>query len=162
MAGHGYYKKNVTKNKQPKPRFRTEREYDFLSNTRIVFKWATENHDLTRAKLELLLYLYSKALFNKKQLADFHKTIGIYQQKTLHEFLDKGFIMLWRVRSRQECALYALTEKGKRLCARMHLMCTGEEKIPLTKVTNRMLSKKDAPRIDGYWLDMMKRNNKEE
>ena len=155
------YITNRTNNKSPKPRFRTQREYDFLQYTRLVFKWATENYDLNRAQLELLLYLYPKAVFTRSEFKYFHRTIGIWENKSLQMYMEKGYIKIWREKKGRRRTLYELSDKGRRLCARMHRMCTGEEKIPLTAATNKMIGKDNAPRIDKYWLDMMKRSNRE-
>lgn len=155
---------NTTTEKKPKPRHRTTRQYDFLQYSRLVFKWAVENYDLNRNQIDLLLYLYPKAVFTKSEFMHFHRTMGIWESKTLNMLIDKGFIRIWRKKKGKDRQLYELTDKGRRLCSRMHRMCTGEEEIPMTAATNKMVKNKDhdnTPRINQYWLKMMERSNRE-
>lgn len=154
--------KNVykTKTKKPKPRYSSKIEYDFLKYIRVVFRWAVENNPtLNRSKIELLLYLYCLGAFSKKQFSDYHKIMGIYQEKTLDYFIDNHWVVLWRVRKGRQHALYTLTKKAKFMCSRMHKMACGVEEIPTTTANN--MNRKDAPRINGYYLDIIKKMNKD-
>jgi len=147
--------------KKPLPRYRSRIEYDFLKYVRIVFKWALENNkDLNRPNLELLLYLYGVGAFSKKQFNDYHKLLGLYAIKTLTEFEENGWIKLWRAQKGRQHALYTLTQKGKILCNKMHRYSCGVEEIPENPVSNDMM-KKGSPRINGYYMDMIKRMNKD-
>lgn len=157
----GYNNVAKTNIKKPKPRYRSRIDYDFLKYIRIVFKWAVENNpELTRQQIEFLLYLYGVGAFSKKQFNDFHKLIGLYSVKTMQKFLDEGWIKVWRVRKGREYALYTLTHKAKIMCSQMHKFSCGLEEIPMTISANKM-ARKDAPRINNYYLDMIKRMNKD-
>ena len=143
----------------PKPRLKSRSEYDFLKYIRVVFKWATENNPtLNRPQIELLLYLYSLGAFSKKEFTDYHKTISLYQQKTLDYFIKEGWVKVWRVRKGKEHALYNLTRKAKTLCYRMHSISCGVEEIPESAVYNN-LEKKGSKRINGYYMDIIKKMN---
>lgn len=147
-------------NKKPLPRYRSRVDYDFLKYIRIAFKWATDNHDLTRPEVELLLYLYGCGAFSSAQFNEYHKTLGLYAVKTKKAFEREGWIKLWRNRTSNHHKLYTLTEKGKRFCNLMHKYCAGLEEIPLTERSNKMLGK-DKPRINNYYLDIIKKMNKD-
>lgn len=157
----GYNNTAKTNIPKPKPRYRSRIEFDFLKYIRVVFKWAVDNYpDLTRPEVELLLYLYGVGAFSRKQFNDFHKLLGLYSIKTLRKFEDGGWIKLWRARKGREYALYTLTHKAKIMCSQMHKYSCGLEDIPLTVPANQM-ARKDAPRINNYYLDMIKRMNKD-
>jgi len=157
----GYNNNYKTSRKKPLRRYRSRIEYDFLKYIKVVFKWANDNYpDLTRPQIELILYLYSLGAFSKRQFSDFHKIIGLYQQRTLNYFIKKGYVMLWRERNSKSPALYVVTQKGKTMCNKMHRYCCGVEEMPETKELNNMM-KDDAPRINGYYMDIVKKMNKD-
>lgn len=154
------YYDNVTRYKKPKTRHRISRDYDFLQYIRPVFKWATTNYDISRPHLEMLLYLYPKGLFTKNEFVSYHRIIGMYQSKNLKLLIDKGFIYIWRPRKANDKALYALTNKAKRLCGKMHKVLVGDSELPIDPVNN-VLAKEGRPRIDGYYMDAIKKMNKD-
>lgn len=151
------YKK---KSKKPKPRFVSRVEFDFLKYIRVVFKWAKDNSGLGRPQIELLLYLYGLGAFSKRQFSEYYRLIGIYQQKGLQDMIDDGWIRLWRAKKGKEHALYTLTVKGKHLCNAMHRYCAGVSDIPIIASQNKM-AREDAPRVNNYFLDIVKRMNKD-
>lgn len=137
-------------------------KYDFLKYLRVVMRWATENSGLSRPHVEVLLYLYCMGTFSKKQFHDFHKTLGIYEQKTLDNLSKEGWIALWRPASKKtkEHALYSLTHKGKLFCAKIHNVCCGEDEIPIEETRNK-LAGNTGKRIDTYYMEMIKKMNKD-
>lgn len=147
-------------NKKPLPRYRSRVDYDFLKYIRVVFKWATDNHDLTRPEVEFLLYLYGCGAFSSTQFNEYHKLLGLYATKTKKGFEKRGWIKVWRNRTSNHHKLYTLTEKGKSLCNKIHKYCAGIEEIPTTARSNKMIGE-DKPRINGYYLDMIKQMNKD-
>lgn len=149
----------VEERKQPNTRYRSRVEYDFLKYIRVAFRWAGENHpNLTRSQIELLLYLHGLGAFSKNQFDDFHKLIGIYSIKTLDKFQDEGYIKVWRTSDKKSHRLYALTQKSRSLCSKLHRICCGVEDISLNPLNNKMI-RPDAPRINTYYLDMIKKMN---
>ena len=150
---------NTKTRKKPTPRYRSTRDYDFLTYIRVVFKWATENTGLSRPHIELLLYLYPRGTFTKSDFFEYHKLIGIYQIKTFKSMIDEGWIYMWRPRKNNESALYALTNKAKTICSKMHQFCVGDKDIPTTKISNKVAA--SSERVDGYYMDFIKKMNKE-
>lgn len=146
--------------KKPKPDsiYTTKKEYAFLKYIRPTFKWAKVFSGLSRAKIELLLYLYDEGTFTKRKFNQFHKIIAIYEFKTFDELIKKGFIVMWRDKKKNQSALYALTERGKIMCAKMHKILIGEMDVPETAI--KTLSKSDV-RMDGYYMNVIKTMNKE-
>lgn len=157
----GYHVTVRDKTKKPAPRYRSRVDYDFLKYIRVVFKWATDNYpELSKPEIELLLYLYGTGAFSKKQFNDYHKLLGLYSIKTLKKFEEGGWIKLWRNRKGREHALYTLTHKAKLMCNKMHRYSCGVEEIPDNPVGNQMM-RADAPRINNYYMDIIKRMNKD-
>lgn len=153
------YNNVKTRKKKPSPQYNSVRDYDFLQYIRIVFKWALKNHpDLSRGKLEMLLYLYPKGAFTYSQFHKYYKTIGLFQSKALAEFIEHGYLEVWRLPKRGEAKLFALTKKGKDLCDLIHKYCVGDEKLPVDE-TNALTTDKTT-RINNYYLDMIKDMNK--
>lgn len=159
--GYGNTIKKHTK--KPYPRYRSRVEYDFLKYVRLVFKWAQENYELSRPRLELMLFLYGTGAFSKKQFNDYHKTVGMYADKTLGDLMDEGWITQWRPanKSKKIHALYTLTQKAKIMCNKMHKYSCGAEEIPLSRDKNILVQNKDEKRINGYYLDAIKKMNKD-
>jgi len=149
----------VTKKKKPVPQYNSVRDYDFLQYIRVVFKWALQNNpDLNRGKLEMLLYLYPKGAFTYAQFHKYYKLIGMYQSKALTEFINNGYIRVWRMPKRGEAKLYALTDTGKKLCDTMHKYCTGDKELPIDE--SNTLSTDKSKRNNSYYMDMIKDMNK--
>lgn len=153
-----YTVRSRTRNLKPKDLYRTNREYNFLQYIRPVFKWAVSNTGLPRPRVEMLLYLYSKGTFTKTEFYNYHKIVGIHQLKTFDEFINNGYMTVWRDKKKGRSALYSLTNKAKIMCAKMHKMLVGDMDIPSIK--NNDPSKPEA-RINGYYMDVIKKINKE-
>lgn len=156
------YGNTIKKNtKKPYPRYRSRIEYDFLMYTRLVFKWAQENYGLSRPQIELLLFLYGTGAFSKKQFYDYHKTVGMYADKSLNEFIEGGWVSVWRPANKKHKIhkLYTLSQKAKIMCSKMHKFSCGEEEIPLTAANNALVQNKGEKRINNYYLDAIKRMN---
>lgn len=154
----GYGNTYKTTTKKPPARYRSRVEYDFLKYIRVVFRWAVDNSGLPRPQIELLLYLYGLGAFSMKQFNDYHKLVGMYAIKSLKRFEDEGWVKVWRVRKGKQHKLYTLTHKGKMLCNKMHRYACGVDEIPENPVSNKMM-RKDAPRINNYYMDIIKRMN---
>ena len=147
--------------KKPKSRYASRIQYDFLMYIRVVYKWAQDNSGLSRGNLELLLYLYGIGAFSKKQFHDFHKLVGLYQDKKMRELIEQGWIKMWRPADakKKQYALYTLTHRGKHLCSSMHKYLVGDAEIPTLPSKNKMM-REGAPRINNYYMDIVKRMNR--
>ena len=149
----------ITRKKKPLPQYNSVRDYDFLQYIRVVFKWAVQHHpNLTRAKIEMLLYLYPKGAFTYALFHKYYKLIGMFQAKALAEYIEHGYIKVWRPSGKGGAKLFALTDKGKGLCDIMHKYCTGDEKLPMDE-TNTLTTDKSV-RINNYYVDAIKLMNK--
>lgn len=153
--------RNITKTRKlkPKNKYRTFRDYDFLQNIRVIFKWALENHELTKGELETLLYLYPLGTFSNYEFHKYTKIISMYRKRLFNKFVKDGWILTWREKNSNQKALYALTNKAKILCNRLHKFCTGDMAIPETPTYNNLA--KDGKRINTYYMDIIKKINKE-
>lgn len=162
--GEGYFKDVVFVRRgstRRKPDIFTKREtYSFLQYLRIVMHWAKRNSDLTRPQIELLLYLQPLGIFHKGDFAFFCRVIQIYQHKLFKKFLAEGWLKEWRAAkpSKNQTALYCLTQKAETLCTRIHKMLIGEEPIP--EGTNNAITRSEKP-IDKYYMDIIKKMNKD-
>lgn len=155
----GYGNTQKGDRKKPTTRYRSRVEYDFLKYIRVSYKWALDNHpSLTRSQIDLLLYLYAEGAFSKNQFDEYHRLIGIFAVKTLQKFQDEGYVKLWRASDKKVHRLYTLTQKGKVLCNKIHRICIGDEEVSMNPLVNKML-RKDKPRINTYYLDMIRRMN---
>ena len=150
--------KSITK-KSPLPQHNSVRDYDFLQYIRVVFKWAMKSHkDLNRGSLETLLFLYPKGAFTYTEFHTYYKTIGMYQNKVLAEFIENGYVRVWKKRTGRSPKLYVLSDKAKKLCDDMHKYCVGDKKMS-TSIDNAIVADEDV-RINKYYVDMIKKMNK--
>lgn len=101
--------------------------YDFLRYSKMVFKWATSTYKLSRAKLDLLLYVHPLGKFQRKEIKEIVKTLGLLGQFTFKELVEDGWIEKFNFKTR---SIYQLTPKATYLCEDMHLMCLGKKPIP--------------------------------
>jgi len=154
-----YAVRSRTRKPKPKDIYRTTRDYNFLQYIRPVFRWATGQTGLPRPRIEMLLYLYSKGTFTKTEFYKYHKIIGIHQLKTFDEFINNGYMTIWRDKKKNRTALYSLTNKAKQMCAKMHKMLVGEMDIPSIAKSNS--DAKTEVRMDGYYMDVIKKINRE-
>lgn len=151
----------VTKTRNKKPIIRSHRDYDFLKNIRLVYRWALTNNDLSRGELELLLFLYPEGAFSKRRFGEVHKIISIYQQKTFDKYLEEGWIVLWRAQKGRVNALYTLSSKAKNLCSRMHKILLGEIEISENPKYNILAKGSEATgvKMDDYFFNAIKEMN---
>ena len=116
------------------------RELNLLKHYRIIRKWACRNNDLNDADLELLIYLEALDMFTKQ---DFK--IGTYayswDNRRWNRLLKEGWIVVWRQRNRttQKYHIYKVSFKCKQLISRMYRIMLGEEDIPETSRSNKLM-----------------------
>lgn len=155
----------VVRTKKPPVRRYTYVEYDFLKYIRIVFKWAQSNYpELKKADLEMLLYLYPNGAFTQTKFHIYHKTMGLYAVSKFKKLMSEGWIKLWRPRKNNEAALYVLSMKAKSLCTKMHKLCCGAQPMAKDRINNKIIRDaldKNKPKVNNYYLDMMKKMNKD-
>ena len=117
------------------------RDLNLLKHYRIIRKWACKNNDLNDADLELLIYFDCMDLFTRE---DFK--IGTYSyswdNRRWNRLLKEGWILVWRKHNRttQKYNIYKVSFKCKQLISRMYRIMLGEEDIPTTKQSNKLMN----------------------
>ena len=119
------------------------RELNLLKHYRIIRKWACKNNNLNDADLELIIYFDCIGLFTKQ---DFK--VGTYSyswdNRRWNRLLKEGWFIVWRHRNRttQKYNIYKISLKGKQLISRMYRIMLGEEEIPVTEKSNKIMKRK--------------------
>ena len=118
------------------------KELGLLKHYRIIRKWVCKNNDLNDADLELLIYLDSIGFFNIK---DFKMGTYSYSWETRRwsRLIDTGWIVVWRKRNRttQKHNMYQVSFKCKQLIHRIYRIMLGEEDIPETENSNKIMKR---------------------
>jgi hypothetical protein len=133
--------------------------FQFLQYIRVIMYWAKKHSGLSHPQLEMVLYLEPLGPFRKQDFTFFSKVIGMYNNMEFRLLEEAGYITLWRPakRHQKQSALYVVSNKGVKLCKRMHRMCLGEEEIPETKANPIVTSETHR---DRFYLDIIKVMNK--
>ena len=119
------------------------KELNLFKHYRLIRKWACKNNNLNDADLELLMYLDALDMFTKQ---DFK--IGTYayswDNRRWNRLLKEGWIVVWRQRNRttQKYHIYKVSFKCKQLISRMYRIILGEEEIPVTERSNKIMKRK--------------------
>lgn len=147
-------------NKMPQKIYDSQAPYIFLQYIRLVTRWGHKKLGISKRRLELLLYLYPIGVFNKYQFNVMCRTVELNQNGVFKSLYNQGLLSLWRRgdAKKKTSHLYCLSAKAKNVISRMHRMCLGEEKIPMNY--NNPLKGSELA-IDKYYLEMMKKMNKE-
>jgi len=119
------------------------KDLNLLKHYRIIRKWACKTSDLNDADLELLIYLDALDLFTKQ---DFKTGTFAYSwdNRRWNRLLKEGWIVVWRQRNRttQKYHIYKVSFKCKQLISRMYRIILGEEEIPVTERSNKIMKRK--------------------
>jgi len=107
------------------------KDLKLLKHYRIIRKWASKTSDLKEADLELLIYLDAIDLFTKQ---DFKIGTHAYSwdNRRWNRLLKEGWIVVWRQRISFKC---------KQLISRMYRIMLGEEDIPETIRSNKLMKR---------------------
>ena len=118
------------------------KDLKLLKHYRIIRKWACKTSDLNDADLELLIYLDALDLFTKH---DFKTGTFAYSwdNRRWNRLLKDGWIVVWRKRNRttQKYHIYKVSFKCKQLISRMYRIMLGEEEIPETEKSNKIMKR---------------------
>jgi hypothetical protein len=118
------------------------KDLNLLKHYRIIRKWACKTSDLNDADLELLIYLDALDLFTKQ---DFKTGTFAYSwdNRRWNRLLKDGWIVVWRKRNRttQKYHIYKVSFKCKQLISRMYRIMLGEEEIPETEKSNKIMKR---------------------
>ena len=118
------------------------KELGLLKHYRIIRKWVSKTCDLKEADLELLFYLDAINFFTKQ---DFKEGTHSYSwdNRRWNRLLKDGWIVVWRNRNRttQKYNIYKVSMKGKHLLNRIYRIMLGEEDIPETENSNKIMKR---------------------
>ena len=118
------------------------KELGLLKHYRIIRKWVSKTCDLKEADLELLFYLDAINFFTKQ---DFKEGTHSYSwdNRRWNRLLKDGWIVVWRNRNRttQKYNIYKVSMKGKHLLNRIYRIMLGEEDIPETEKSNKIMKR---------------------
>lgn len=151
-------RKPLTKQTDFKRRIKSSKaEYTFLQFHHAIWKWATENHNLTGREISILLYVYPLITFTSKEFKQCMKELSSVDAGTLVKFKKDGWVNEWSKTGRT--VNYVLSSKANTLCARLHRMYMFEEQIPTSARRNVIVRK--AKKKDDDLMDLFKKfNNK--
>jgi hypothetical protein len=116
------------------------KDLNLLKHYRLIRRWACRNYNLTDADLELLIYFDCMDFFTKQDYK-----IGTYayswDNKRWNNLLKEGWIVVWRNRNHttQKYNIYKVSFKCKQLIHRMYRIMLGEEDIPTTARSNKIM-----------------------
>jgi len=118
------------------------KELNLFKHYRIIRKWVSKTYHIKEADLELLFYLEGIGLFTKQ---DFKDGIHSYSwdNRRWNRLLKEDWIKVFRTRNRttQKYNIYKLSFKAKQLIARIYRIILGEEDIPETTRSNKVMNK---------------------
>lgn len=116
------------------------KDLNLLKHYRLIRRWACRNYGLNDADLELLIYFDCMDFFTKQDYK-----IGTYayswDNKRWNNLLKQGWIVVWRNRNHttQKYNIYKVSFKCKQLIHRMYRIMLGEEDIPTTARSNKIM-----------------------
>ena len=121
---------------------RGEVKVDFLKNYRLISRWACKNNELSISDLELLFYLEGIGLFKKQDFKDGVHSYS-WDNRRWNRLLKDDWIKVFRTRNRttQKYNIYKLSFKAKQLIARIYRIILGEEDIPETTRSNKIMNR---------------------
>ena len=118
------------------------KDLNLLKHYRIIRKWVRETCDLKEADLELLFYLEAIDFFTKQ---DFKTGTHSYSwdNRRWNRLLKEDWIVVWRKRNRttQKYHIYKTSFKFKHLLGRIYRIMLGEEDIPETEKSNKIMKR---------------------
>ena len=118
------------------------KDLNLLKHYRIIRKWMCRTCNLKDADLELLIYLDAIDHFTKD---DFKKGTYSYSwdNRRWNRLLKEGWIVVWRERNRttQKYNIYKVSFKCKQLISRMYRIILGEEDIPTSERSNKIMKR---------------------
>ena len=118
------------------------KDLNIFKHYRIIRKWASKACNLKEADLELLFYLDAIDFFTKQDFKDGVHSYS-WDNRRWNRLLKEDWIVVWRKRNRttQKYNLYKVSFKAKQLIARIYRIILGEEDIPETTRSNKIMSR---------------------
>ena len=138
------------------------KDLNLLQYYRLIRKWACKTSDLNDADLELLIYLDGMNMFTKH---DFKEGTYAYSwdNRRWNRLLKEGWIVVWRERNRttQKYHIYKVSFKCKQLISRIYRIMLGEEEIPVTEKSNKIMKRKSyTDKVLALAINTMNKNRR--
>ena len=118
------------------------KELNLFKHYRIIRKWISKSCNIKEADLELLMYLEALERFTKKDFKDGEYSYS-WDNRRWNRLLKQGWIVVWRKRNRttQKYNIYKTSVKFKQLQYRLYKIILGEEDIPTTERSNKIMKR---------------------
>ena len=157
---HVYESDTKTKGRKPIRRKYHKKPYDFMKWWSVVRYWAKRKYNMSTTDLEVMLYLYDKDLFSKKEFREFEGLLD-WDKTRFNYYKDKGYIILWRDQQgyARQAKLYTLSIGMKRMCDVIYKKLAGEEPISEIHVNNPIF--KGENYMDKMYRKAIRAMNKE-
>jgi len=133
-------------------------EYDYLKYYTVVHRYFRKKYELTREELDLILFLMSERIFNKRKFQEFNELL-MWDRKRFDNMLDNGWISIFRAPSDGISARYELSYKARRMVRQLYKTIINKE-IPQLPERNPMF-KKEVGFSDKVYRNFIKKMNKE-
>lgn len=118
------------------------KQLNLFKHYRIIRKWVSKSYNIREADLELLFYLEGIGLFKKQDFKDGAHSYS-WDNRRWNRLLKDDWIKVFRTRNRttQKYNIYKLSFKAKQLIARIYRIILGEEDIPETTRSNKIMNR---------------------
>jgi hypothetical protein len=130
---------------------------DYLKYWRVVRYFITAKYDLKPADLDMLLFLSSEKYFAKADFDEFNQLMS-WDKNRFEDLKQKGWIEVFRRKTRLKRTIYQLTFKAKRMVSLVYDKLEGQE-IPESPSTNPMFLK-NVSYSDKVYRNYIKEMNK--
>jgi len=115
---------------------------DYLKYWKVIRQYVKIKYGLNQADLDMILFLYSEAYFNKDKFDDFTRLVG-WDSKRVKRMLKEGWLESFRKTDphTKRRALYKLSFKAKHLVTLIYKYLNGEQLIAESYVNNPLMIK---------------------
>lgn len=115
---------------------------DYLKYWKVIRQYVKIKYGINQADLDMILFLYSEAYFNKDKFDEFTRLVG-WDSKRFKRLQSNGWIESFRKYDphTKRRALYKLSFKSKRMVTLIYKYLKGEELISQTHVNNPLFKK---------------------
>lgn len=135
---------------------RKQPTHDFMKYWRVVRYWAMAKYKVGVPDIDMMFFLYSEHIFNKTKFKEYEQLMS-WDEGRFNRLLKKGWVHVWRKRTKNEATLYELSYKGKRMINTMYKKLNGEEISELPGINP--LFRHDVSYMDKVYRNMIKEMN---
>ncbi len=130
---------------------------DYLKYWKVIRQYVKIKYGLNQADLDMILFLYSEAYFNKDKFDDFTRLVG-WDSKRFKRMLKEGWLESFRKTDphTKRRALYKLSFKAKHLVTLIYKYLNGEQLIAESYVNNPLMIKNNKRYRDAVMKGALK------